>query len=85
MPQIVIDEDPCARAREAAEREGFETLEAFVTAAITERVGRPKRVRFQEAARRLRERAVEAGLSEKAILAEFERFRGGHQDPAGRP
>ena len=85
MPQIRIDEDLCARARDAAEREGFETLEAFVAAAITERVDRPKRAQFREAAHRLRERMAEAGLSEEAVLAEFENFRGGHQDLAVQP
>ena len=75
MTEIRIDDDLCACARKAAEREGYASLEAFVTAAIAERVQRPKRRSFLEAAHRLRERLAAEGLSEEEILAEFERSR----------
>jgi hypothetical protein len=75
MKPIQLDEDLLSRAREAAQREGFGTVDEFVAAAVTEWVMRPQRRRFLELAGQLRERVVEGGLTEGELLADFDQWR----------
>jgi len=75
MQQVFLDEDIIARARLAAAREGFATVEAFIAAAIAERPSRPNRDQFRQRVAGLRERLHQARLTELEILADFERFR----------
>ncbi|MFQ6041595.1 MAG: hypothetical protein ACE5PV_12120 [Candidatus Poribacteria bacterium] len=75
MATIVISDELLHQAEEIAANVGYPTLNSLIEEAIRQKLFQLQAEKSQRFTQRIRDKMQRKGISEEAILADFERFR----------
>lgn len=75
MATIVISDELLHQAKEIAASVGYPTLNALIEEAIRQKLFQLQEKESQQLTQRIRDKMQRKGISEEAILADFECFR----------
>lgn len=75
MATVIIADELLHKAQEAATNAGYETPDSLIEEAIRQKLRQLQSDRSQQLTQRIRDKMNKKGISEQALLADFEKFR----------